>query len=150
MGVGENAMMTTPPGADTAGVLLDLVAAVDYLSRTHRLGLSVWEALEEALRWWTAEQVTLPGDLPAADFVELPWCDDPDPLRTTVERLLAATNRAGGPDGVELGTILMTALAGWVRRMADLYNGGHRFAHPAPRHGWPSPLYDPIPGDDWP
>ena len=141
--------MTTPSGADTAGVLLDLVAAVDYLSRAHRLDLTVWEALEEALRWWTAERVTLPGDLPASEFAELPWGDDPDPLRTTMERLLTVTNRAGGPDGVELGSILTVAVDGWVRRMADQYNDGHRFAHPAPRHGWPSPLYDTLGGDDW-
>ena len=138
--------MTTPSGADTAGVLLDLVATVDYLSRAHRLDLTVWEALEEALRWWTAARVTLPGDLAVRDFVELPWGDDPDPLRTTMERLLAAT---GGPDGVDLGAILTVAVDGWVRRMADLYNDGHRFAHPAPRHGWPSPLYDALRDDDW-
>jgi hypothetical protein len=148
MGVNENATMTSPRGADTAGVLLDLVAAVDYLSRTHRLDLTVWEALEEALRWWTAGRMALPGDLPADDLAELPWGDDPDPLRTSVERLLASTNRAGGPDGVELGTIVTAAVDGWVRRMAEQYNDGHRFAHPAPRHGWPSPLYDAFP-DDW-
>jgi hypothetical protein len=138
--------MTTPSGADTAGVLLDLVAAVDYLSRAHRLDLTAWEALEEALRWWTADRVTLPGDLAARDFAELPWGDDPDPLRTTMERLLAAT---GGSDDVDLGAILTVAVDGWVRRMADQYNDGHRFAHPAPRHGWPSPLYDTLREDDW-
>ena len=31
--VSENATMTTPPDSDTGGVLLDLVAATDYLSR---------------------------------------------------------------------------------------------------------------------
>ena len=73
---------------------------------------------------------------------ELPWGDDPDPLRTGLERLLACTSGAGGPDGLEMGAILTAALDAWVRRMADQYNDGHRFAHPAPRHGWPSPLYD--------
>ena len=63
-------------------------------------------------------------------------------VRGTLERVLGCTSGAGAPGGVELGTILATALEGWVRGMADQYNDGHRFAHPAPRHGWPSPLYD--------
>jgi hypothetical protein len=130
------------PDSDTGGVLLDLVAATDYLSTTHRLGLTIWEAFEEAIRWWVADRVTLPGDAPDADFASLPWGDDPDPLRTGFEHLFACTGRAGGPDGLELGTILTAALDAWVRRMAELYNDRHRFAHPAPRHGWPSPLYE--------
>ena len=137
--------MSVTPGADTGGVLLDLVAAVDYLSVTHRLGLTVWEALEEALRWWTAAQVTLPGELPEREFVELAWDDDPDPLRTTLGRLLAVTNGAADPGGLELGGTIAAAVDAWARRMADQYNAGHRFAHPAPRHGWPSPLYDTMP-----
>mgnify|MGYP006883575816 CR=1 FL=1 len=32
-------------------VWLDVVSAVDYLSRGHRPGLTVYDALEEALRW---------------------------------------------------------------------------------------------------
>jgi hypothetical protein len=134
--------MTATPDVDTAAVWLDVVAATDYLAATHRLGITIWEAVEEAIRWWTTDRLTLPGELPDAAFSDLPW-DDPDPLRTAIERLLASTSGAGGPDGVELGTILTTALDAWVRKMADQYNDGHRFAHPAPRHGWPSPLYDP-------
>jgi hypothetical protein len=151
-GVSENATMTRTPEADTGGVLLDVVAATDYLSATHRLGLTIWEAVEEALRWWTTDHLTLPGDLPDGDLSDLPWGDDPDPLRTGIERLLACTSGAGGPDGLELGVILTAALDAWVRRMAAQYNDGHRFAHPAPRHGWPSPLYDPAPdpGNQWP
>jgi hypothetical protein len=127
---------------DAGGVLLDVVAAIDYLASTHRLGLTVCEAVEEALRWWTADRLALPGELPDDDFADLPWGDDPDPLRTAVARVLASTSGPDGPDGLALGVIIATALDGWVRRMADLYNDGHRFAHPAPRHGWPSPLYD--------
>ncbi len=97
------------------------------------------------------DRLTIPGDVPDTDFADLPWGDDPDPLRTGIERLLACTSGAGGPDGLELGTILSTALDAWVRRLADQYNDGHRFAHPAPRHGWPSPLHDTaIPPDDVP
>lgn len=146
-GVTDNAAMTLDHSSDTAGVLLDVVAATDYLSSTHRLGLTIWEAVEEALRWWTVDHLTLPGELPNEEFSELPWDDDPDPLRSVVERLLACTSGAGGPDGLELGVILTAALDSWARRMADQYNDGHRFAHPAPRHSWPSPLYD-LTGDD--
>jgi hypothetical protein len=141
-GVSENAMMTISRGTDAGGVLLGVVAAVDYLSATHRLGLTVWEGVEEALRWWTTDRLTLPGEIPDDDFADLPWGDDPDPLRTAMERLFACTSGAGGPDGLELGAVLITALDNWVRQMAVQYNDGHSFAHPAPRHGWPSPLYD--------
>jgi hypothetical protein len=138
----ENALMVIARDADAGGVLLDLVAAVDFLSGTHRLGLTVWEAVEEAVRWWAAARLTPPGELADEAFSELPWDDDPDPLRTGVERLLACTNPAGGPDGIEFGAILTSAIEGWVRRMADQYNAGHRFAHPVPRQGWPSPRYE--------
>ena len=60
MDVSENATVTKPPESDIGGVLLDLVAATDYLAATHRLGLTVWEAVEEALRWW----VDRPGHAP--------------------------------------------------------------------------------------
>ncbi|MFT3851974.1 MAG: hypothetical protein QM733_04445 [Ilumatobacteraceae bacterium] len=138
----ENAVMTLARGSDAGGALLDLVAAVDYLSATQRLGLTVWEAVEEAVRWWASDRLAGPDGLVDEAFSELPWDDDPDPLRTGFERLLACTGGAGGPDGLEFGVILTSAIEGWVRRMADLYNAGHRFAHPAPRHGWPSPRYD--------
>ena len=146
--VSETVTMTRLSDADTGGVLLDVVAATDYLAATHRLGLTVWEAIEEALRWWTTARLTLPGDLPDDAFATLPWPDDPDPLRTGLERLLACTSGAGGPDGMEMGTILHAALDHWVRQMAEQFNDGHRFAHPAPRHGWPAPPYDINDHDD--
>ena len=67
MDVSENATVTMQPDSDTGGVLLDLVAATDHLSTTHRLGLTTWEAFEEAIRWWVTDRVTLPGDVPDAD-----------------------------------------------------------------------------------
>ncbi len=123
-------------GGDAA-VWLDVVGAVDYLSVTHRLGLTVWEAVEEAVRWWTVDCVTPVDDLPDAVFAELPW-DDPDPLRSTLERLLGAAAPIGTIDGRELPEILSSALEVWVDRMAVLYNDGHHFAHPAPVDGWPA------------
>jgi len=133
-GVSENETMTTPD-ADTGGVWLDVVAATDYLAAIHPLGITIWEAVEEAIRWWTIDHLTLPGELPDGAFSELPRGDDPDPRPTSVERLLASISRAGAPDGLELGVIQTSALDNSVRRMADQYNDGHRFAHPKPRDG---------------
>jgi hypothetical protein len=121
---------------DTA-VWLDVAAAVDYLSTTHRLGLTMCEAIEEAIRWWTIDYTTPTDELPDAAFAELPW-DDPDPLRSTLERLLGVAAPVGVTDGHDLAAILASALAVWVDRMAILYNDGHTFSHPAPRAGWPT------------
>src|SRR4051812_44940249 len=102
---------------DDAGVWLDVVAAVDHLSATDRLGLTVWEAVEEAIRWWTADRVPPPGDIHRVGNAELPW-DDPDPFRSTLERLLAVASPAGTLDGAELGDIIAAALVAWVDHMA--------------------------------
>jgi hypothetical protein len=119
-------------------VWLEVVATVDYLSVTHRFGLTVWDALEEAIRWWTADRLD-DGNAPT----ELPW-DDPDPLRSTIERLLGAVAAVGTLDGAPLPNVLTEALSTWLVRMADRHNDGHRFAHPAPATGWPSPLVDDV------
>jgi hypothetical protein len=120
-----------------ARVWLDVVAAVDYLSTTHRLGFTVWEAAEEAIRWWTIDYTTPTDDLPDAAFAELPW-DDPDPLRSTLERLLGVAAPLGVTDGHDLANVFSSALVVWVDRMAILYNDGHRFSHPGPSDGWPT------------
>jgi hypothetical protein len=118
-------------------VWLDVVAAVDYLSATHRLGLTVWHAVEEALRWWTFDYDTPTDDLPDAAFGELPW-DDPDPLRSTLERLLIVVAPLGVTDGYDIAEVLSSALTVWCERMAILYNEGCGFALPASTSGWPS------------
>jgi hypothetical protein len=120
-----------------AGVWLDVVAAVDYLRTTHRLGFTVWEAVEEAIRWWTIDYTTPTDDLPDAAFAALPW-EDPDPLRSTLERLLSVAAPVGITDDHNLAAILSGALAVWVDRMSILYNDGHKFSNPAPRVGWPT------------
>ena len=73
-------------------VWLEIVGAVDYLSVTHRFGLSVWDALEEALRWWITDRFDQ-GTEPAP----LPW-DDPDPLRSTLERVVGSVAAVGTLD----------------------------------------------------
>ncbi|MAT04732.1 MAG: hypothetical protein CL424_06790 [Acidimicrobiaceae bacterium] len=106
---------------------LEVVAAVDYLSRGHRPGFSVWDAVEEALRWYTAHLVAGDDDaLAAMAAAELPW-DDPDPLRTALERLVAhqpPTDDGGGTSA----EAIHVALTDWLRAMAHDYNDGHRFA----------------------
>lgn len=138
--MGNNGAMATANDTLTAEVWLDVVAAVDYLSEHHRLGLTIWEAVEEAVRWWTAGYVTPAGDVADPTISELPWVNDPDPMRTTLQRLLEVlpppTGRGAGP---ELADVFTSALRSWVDTMADQYNDGHRWMHPAPRRGWPQP-----------
>lgn len=118
---------------------LEVVAAVDYLSRGHRPGFTVWDAVEEALRWYTAHLVAGDDDaLAALAAAELPW-DDPDPLRTALERLVAhqpPTDDGGGTSSEAINV----ALAGWLCAMAHDYNDGHRFAMPDQMHVIPSPI----------
>jgi hypothetical protein len=101
--------------------LLDLVAAVDHLGRGNRPGFTVWDALEEALRWTR----------PTGDDDEELW-DSPDPLADSLGRFLDTS----GPTAERL----QTAVRRWVTAMAERYNNGHHWPHPAPRRGFPPPL----------
>lgn len=118
-------------------VWIQVVGAVDYLRVTHRLGLTVWGALDEACRWWCADRRL--GEPPASIPTDLPW-DDPDPLRSSLEELLSTAEPAGTATGSPLGQVLGAALEAWVSEMARAYNAGHQFAHPTPTAGWPCPL----------
>jgi hypothetical protein len=118
-------------------VWLNVAAAVDYLSATHRLGLTVWQAVEEAIRWWSVDYDAPTDDLPDAAFAELPW-DDPDPLRSTLERLLDVVAPIGVTDGHDIAAVLSSALTVWSERMAVLYNDGHSFTHGPSQGGWPA------------
>jgi hypothetical protein len=104
--------------------LLDLVAAVDHLRRGHRPGFTVWDALEEALRWSTA---TNPDDDTASDIT--------DPLAGTLRGFL---NQADAP----VATQIQAAVRRWVLTMADRYNNGHHWPHPTARRGFPPPLHN--------
>lgn len=102
---------------DASTWLLDLVAAVDHLRRGLRPGLTVWDAMEEAVR--TGE----------------PDWNDTDPLRSALTDLLG---RASGPVGLEL----QAAIRRWVLAAADRYNDGHHWPHPTSRRGFPPPVLD--------
>lgn len=101
--------------------LLDLVAAVDHLRRGHRPGLTVWDALEEAVRWTT-------GDDDSA------W-DMPDPLAATLRQLVDQTD-------VPVADRMQAAVRRWVVAMAGRYNDGQHWPHPTPRRGFPPPSLD--------
>jgi len=114
----------------TSQVWLDVVSAVDYLSRGHRPGLTVYDALEEALRWhavWPADDHDDASSAP--EPCELPW-DDPDPLRTCLEQLIA-----DHPPTIDQGSMasdgLHRALRAWSDRMVERFNAGQRWAHPS-------------------
>lgn len=91
--------------------LLDLVSAVDHLRRGYRPGLTVWDALAEAIDWaaaTTAEDSPLPRDF-------------------------GGMLTARPPDH----EALQRAVRVWVLVMGDRYNAGYRWPHPVPRTGFP-------------
>lgn len=123
----QNPLEPSPDEADSPDHattrLLDLVAAVDYLRRGVRPGLTVWDAIEEALR---------DGE---------PRWDDPEPLRTALAGLL---DRTTGPVDKEL----QAAIRRWVIATADRFNSGHHWPHPTPRRGFPPPALDAASADE--
>ncbi len=110
-------------------VWLDVVSAVDYLSRGHRPGLTVYDALEEALRRhavWPIDSYDDGSSLPEAN--ELPW-DDPDPLRSALEQLVLRQPPAVAGESTTAEAV-HGAMSTWTLRMADSYNDGCQWAHP--------------------
>lgn len=122
--------MTTAERSEPARVWPDVLGAVEYISETHRPGLSVWDALEEAIRWWSIDRLAPSDGFPDPLLSELPW-NDPDPLRSSIERLLAAVGPAGTTDGHALSDVLTSALAVWVDQMVKRYNDGRHFRRAA-------------------
>src|SRR5689334_2525777 len=108
----------TEPLDDGGAWLLDLVAAVDHLRRGIRPGITVWDALDEALRWTTEDADDAP--------------DAHDPLAVDLAEALARSDE-------DAATTIQTAIRRWVLTMADRYNDGHHWPHPAPRRGFPPP-----------
>jgi hypothetical protein len=119
-------MNTTPTDAVTDELaeggtwLLDLVAAVDYLRRGIRPGITVWNALDESLRWLLAD----------AD----PAGSEPDAVALAIVDAMATD--------VDSPISIQTAIRRWVLTMADRYNDGHHWPHPMARRGFPPPLSD--------
>jgi hypothetical protein len=118
--------------ADHGAVWLEVVSAVDYLAAVHRPGFTVWDALDEAVRWWTAELLDPRHGFPDRRPGELPW-HDPDPLRSTIEVLLGAVAPAIGNDIPGIADAFTAALASWLAVTADEFNDGDPFGPPAAR-----------------
>jgi hypothetical protein len=115
-------------------VWLDVVSAVDYLSRGHRPGLTVYDALEEALRWHIGALVAGYDEYPAiVQRGDLPW-DDPDALRTALEQLSLHNPPADDEQSTSAHAI-HSALAHWILQMADQHNDGCAWAHPQVARG---------------
>lgn len=115
--------MTPYDAVDHAEAWSQTVAATDYLAATSLPGFSVLDALSEAIDDWCSALLDVQSD----DRPVGSW-NDPDRLRTAVERLLGMTAPAigGGADG--LGQILTAALSAWLARTADDVNDGQPFA----------------------
>ncbi len=113
------------PGDGGSG-LLDLVAAVDYLRRGIRPEFNVWDAVEEALRWWTTEQQSRDTGAPNPDDV---WQSN-DPLLETLRRVVHVLDEQTD-HGVD--EVLQQAIRHWSTTMAERFNDGHHWPHPAPR-----------------
>ena len=92
---------TDEPLHDAGGLLLQLVAAVDYLGRGFRPGFTVWDAIEEALRWH--------GEI-GPDWTE------PDPLLRTLRLSFSLTAHRSAAD------TLNAAIQRWVDAAANAFN----------------------------
>ena len=101
--------------------LLDLVAAVDHLRRGLRPNFTVWDALEEALRWHSAD-----------DSDSEPAWGDHDPLHRTLRKFVEGPRARSSAEAQE-------AIRRWALAMADRYNDGHHWPHPSPRRAFPPP-----------
>lgn len=125
-------------------VWLDVISAVAYLARGPRPGLTVYGALEEALRWHTAALITgIDDGLAARAIAQLPW-DDPDPLRTALDGLVAHQPAAAG--GMTSDQTVHRALGAWADQMAAEYNDGHRWVSPIRVHS--ADVISPLLADD--
>lgn len=130
---GEDLADDGEPVAEAATVLLDTVAAVDHLRRGLRPSFTVWDALEEALRWHISEEsAKTAGALePGSDDLD---ADDADPLRTQLQRLVLSLNEM--PTSYADETI-QRALRRWSAAIARTYNAGYSWPHPIPRRAFP-------------
>jgi hypothetical protein len=126
---------------DGGGYLLEVVSAVSFLRRGDRHGLTVWNAIEEALRWWTAEAVSTIAGVADPDSADLRW-GDPDPLKGTLASFLMAAETTS----IDADIAFQQSIRRWAAAMAGLYNDGQPWAPPLDPRGFPPPtIPSPLP-----
>lgn len=123
--LGAEGIEADPPD-DAAIRMLDVVAAVDHLRRGARPGLTVWDALAEALSWWAAEHHDPAG---------------PDNRPVGLVDSLAGVLRLA-PDDEACARALQQALRRWADTMAERFNAGHHWPDPHPRRSFPPLLIE--------
>lgn len=116
---------TVDDPADGATWLLDLIAAVDHLRRGYRPDITVWHALTEAIDWYLDDEHA-----------------DTHGVETPGDALGDALRRIAEPADTRTTARLQAALRRWVTTMANRYNDGHHWPHPAARRNFPPPIID--------
>jgi hypothetical protein len=106
MSVLDDLEPTDEPLHDAGGLLVQLVAAVDYLGRGIRPSFTVWDAIEEALRWH-------------AD-IEPDWAD-PDPLLRTLRLSFSSATQRSAANTFD------AAIRRWVDAAAVAHNDSIAF-----------------------
>ena len=114
--------------AASSGQWREAAAAVDYLAEIERPGFTVWDAVDEAVRWWIFDHLSVDGEFEQASL-DLLW-EDPDPLRTTLLELFNTVPATGAVDGHVLASLLEAALSVWLDRTSIRINDGRRFGGP--------------------
>ena len=129
--------------ADGCAWTLDAIAAIDFLRHGDRHSLTLFEVLEEAIRWWIDERVALITGVADPDIAEIGW-GDLDPLRSTLTGLLAVTTI---DEPVRISVAIQQALRHWGATMSTIHNDGDPWPHPLPRKTFPPELVPLDPGD---
>jgi hypothetical protein len=89
------------PTDDGIALIAELIAAVRWLRRGAMPGLTVWDAIEQALRWRSGTD---------ADWLE------PDPLRAALQMAIA------NPQAI--ADVLAEAIRSWLAATSQTFNDG--------------------------
>ncbi|MEZ5220310.1 MAG: hypothetical protein R2743_02375 [Ilumatobacteraceae bacterium] len=104
----------------SSAVWTEVVAAVEHLAQSERLGITVWDALDEAIRLWAEEWFAGAGRAAARSEEDL--------LRISIEVLLRSVASGAIPGGQPLARVLTAALELWLAQMRDEHNQGQPFS----------------------
>ena len=106
---------------DSSACWTEVIAAVDFLAQSEHLGMTVWDALDEAIRLWADEWFQ-------HGATRRDGWSDADPLRTSIEVLLRSVASGAIPGGQQLGAVLSSALELWLSEMREQHNQDHPFS----------------------